>query len=109
MAKTSCGITAKMIEVKTWKTGQAAHFRKLIQLDEFKVKIEIKVDSHAPQSFAVASVYNPAKMDWIKLYSIPYPEMETEKGIQYDSKELTAVPFAKDSETLMAGISSILF
>jgi hypothetical protein len=56
MAKNSCGITAKMIEVKTWKSGQSAHFRKLVQLNEFKVKIEIKVDSHAPQSYAVASV-----------------------------------------------------
>jgi hypothetical protein len=35
--------------------------------------------------------------------------MQTQNGIQYDSKELTAVPFAKDSEALMAGISSILF
>lgn len=109
MAKTSCGITVKMIEVKTWKGSQSVHFRKLVQLNQFKVKIDIKRDSYAQQSHAVAYVFDPVKLDWNAIYSIPYPQMQTKEGLMYGNEEITATPFAKDSEALMAGISSILF
>lgn len=105
----SCGPIVKMIEVKTWKGQQSAHFRKLVQINLFKVKIDIKRDSYDMQSHAIAYVFDPATMDWKVVYSIPYPHMQTEKGLHLGNQVLTTVPFAKDSEALMAGISSILF
>jgi hypothetical protein len=109
MANKSPKVTVQMIEVKTWKGSQSVHFRKLVQLNQFKVKIEIKRDSYAMQSWAVASVFDPAKLDWNQVYSIPYPEMKTKEGLMYGGEEITAVPFTKDSEALMVGITSILF
>lgn len=107
------GVTFQMVEVKTWKGKQDANFRKICKLNEFLVKLEIKRDSYAEQSYAVASVFHRESMEWKKIYSIPYPQLETKEGILYTTgpnrDELTTVPFAKDSETLMAGVTSILF
>lgn len=109
MKKTSCGITATMIEVKTWKGSQSVHFRKLMQLNQFKIKLEIKRDSYAQQSHAMAYVFDPIKLDWNAIYSIPYPQMKTKEGLMYGGQEITSVLFKDDSEALMAGITSILF
>lgn len=98
-----------MIEVKTWKGQQSVHFQKLVKLNDFKVRLDIKRDSYAMQSYATASVFDPVKMDWNKLYSIPYPHMKTKEGLMYGGEEITTVPFKDDSEALMAGITSILF
>lgn len=98
-----------MIEVKTWKGQQSVHFRKIVKLNTFKVKLEIKRDSYAMQSFAVAHVFDVVTMDWNLLYSIPYPHMKTKEGLMYGGEEITTVPFKDDSEALMVGITSILF
>jgi hypothetical protein len=109
MKKTSNGITVQMIEVTTWKGSQSVHFRKLVQLNAFKVKLEIKRDSYANQSHAIASVWSAEKLEWNTVYSIPYPQMKTKEGLMYGSAEITSVMFKDDSESLMKGVTSILF
>lgn len=99
----------KMIEVTTWKGSQSVNFRKLAQLGDHKIKIEIQRDSYANQSFARGYVFSVAKMEWSQIYSVPYPQMKTKEGIMYGQEQITATMFHQDSEAVMAGITSILF
>jgi HKD family nuclease len=102
-------ISAKLIEVLTWKQSQSVHFRKIIELDTYKIKLEIKQDSHKPQSYATAFVYSFANSEWRAAYSIPYPLMKTKEDLMYGSENITSNLFTQDAETLMAGVTSILF
>lgn len=107
---TKCGgLTTKMIEVKTWKESQSVHFRKIMELGSLKVKIAIKRDSFAQQSYAVGYVFSMEKLEWNTVYSIPYPEMKTSEGLMYGNQPITSNLFTDDSTAVLEGLKAILF
>lgn len=102
-------ISAQIIEVKTWKGTQSVHFRKIMKLNDYKIKIEIKRDSYDNQSSAVGYFFNPTKMEWVVVYSIPYPEIKTNSGHIYRNDAIVSTMFTDDSVAVLKGITSILF
>ena len=98
----------KAIEVKIWKGQQSINYTQIATMGSFKIRIDIKRDSYDMQSHATASVFSMEKLDWNKIYSIPYPEMKSLAASAYDNKP-TELMFAADSLALFAGVKSILF
>lgn len=98
----------KVIEVRTWKTRQSAHYEQLANLGKFKIRISITRDSYDFQSHAVASVFDPVKLSWNTVYTIPHPKMATLKAIPYwDS--MSEAGFQVDVRNLLTGLKSVLF
>ena len=69
------------IEKITYKGSQSISFREIYKLDEKRIKLEIKSDSYDQQCYARAYILKDEK--WEPIYSIPYSEMNTPKGLCY--------------------------
>lgn len=69
------------IEKITYKGTQSINFREIYKLAEKKIKLGIKSDSYDMQCYARAYILKDEK--WELIYSIPYSEMNTPKGLCY--------------------------
>lgn len=69
------------IEKITYKGSQSINFREIYKLEEKLIKLEIKSDSYDQQCYARAYILKDEK--WEPVYSIPYSEMNTPKGLCY--------------------------
>ena len=69
------------IEKITYKGSQSISFREIYKLEEKRIKLEIKSDSYDQQCYARAYILKDEK--WEPVYSIPYSEMNTPKGLCY--------------------------
>jgi len=100
------------IEKITYKGSQSISFREIYKLDEKRIKLEIKSDSYDQQCYARAYLLKDEK--WEQIYSIPYSEMNTPKGlcyhVTYRSKAGAAeAEFKVDVQRLKKYIETILF
>ena len=101
-----------IIEKITYKGSQSVNFREIYKLDEKRIKLEIKSDSYDQQCYARAYILKDEK--WEQIYSIPYSEMNTPKGlcyhVTYKSKATAAeAEFKIDIQRLKKYIEEILF
>ncbi|MDD3012632.1 MAG: hypothetical protein PHC34_02890 [Candidatus Gastranaerophilales bacterium] len=92
--------------------SQSISYREIYQLNDKKIKIEIKSDSYHNQCYARASVLKDD--DWNIIYTIPYSLMQTPEGLAYKSdyknKPATAeTNFKEDVQKLRTHIEKILF
>jgi len=69
------------IEKITYKGSQSINFREIYKLEEKRIKLEIKSESYDQQCYARAYILKDEK--WELIYSIPYSEMNTPKGLCY--------------------------
>ena len=77
---------------------------------EFKVRVHIKSDSYADQSFAVLSVWNAADLKWSRVANIPYSRMNTPIKLIYMSvNRHHRREFQRDFDRLMSEAVQILF
>jgi hypothetical protein len=96
------------MQIRTWKTRQAAHYEQIAALGKFKIKLEIKRDSYDFQSYAVASVFAADKLAWNVVYTIPYPNMASLSTVNAYA-EFNSGHFVTDVRKLTTGIQAILF
>jgi len=100
------------IEKITYKGSQSINFREIYKLEEKRIKLEIKSDSYDQQCYVRAYLLKDEK--WELVYSIPYSEMNTPKGlcyhVTYRSKASAAGDeFKSDVQRLKKYIEEILF
>ena len=100
------------IEKITYKGSQSISFREIYKLNEKRIKLEIKSDSYDQQCYARAYILKDEK--WEPVYSIPYSEMNTPKGlcyhITYRSNAVAAEKeFKSDIDRLKKYVKEILF
>ncbi len=93
-------------------SNQAISYREIYQIEDKKLKLEIKSDSYHSQCYARASVLK--NDEWIQVYSIPYSIMQTPEGLIYksDYKNKPAVAegnFKDDIQKLKHYAEKILF
>jgi len=101
-----------IIEKITYKGSQSINFREIYKLDEKRIKLEIKSDSYDQQCYARAYILKDEK--WELVYSIPYSEMNTPKGLCYHvtyRSNATAAEkeFKTDIDRLKKYVREILF
>lgn len=110
-----------IIESIVYPGSQSVTCRIIYQLNGRTVKLEIKSDSFAPQSYAKAYVFDGTS--WKDLYAIPYALMQTPHELFYsprfcglDYKNLTGAAlqlvldeFSADLDTLRTKAEAILF
>ena len=110
-----------IIESIIYPGSQSVTCRIIYQLNGRTIKLEIKSDSFAPQSYAKACVLDGTT--WKDLYAIPYALMQTPHELFYtprvsgqDYKNLTGAvlqlvldEFSADLETLRTKTEAILF
>jgi hypothetical protein len=100
------------IEKITYKGSQSISFREIYKLDEKRIKLEIKSDSYDQQCYARASILKDEK--WEMIYSIPYSEMNTPKGLCYhvtyrSNAAAAEKEFKSDIDRLKKYVKEILF
>ena len=100
------------IEKISYKGSQSINFREIYKLEEKRIKLEIKSDSYDQQCYARAYILNDEK--WELIYSIPYAEMNTPKGLCYNviykSNVIAAEKeFKIDIDRLKKYVGEILF
>ena len=110
-----------IIESIVYPGSQSVTCRIIYQLNGRTVKLEIKSDSFASQSYAKACVFDGTS--WKDLYAIPYALMQTPPELLYtprfcgrDYKNLTGAAlqfvldeFSADLDTLRTKAEAILF
>lgn len=100
------------IEKITYKGSQSISFRGIYKINEKRIKLEIKSDSYDQQCYAMAYILKDEK--WEPIYSIPYSEMITPKGlcyhVTYRSNAVAAEKeFKTDIDRLKKYVGEILF
>ncbi len=100
------------IEKITYKGSQSISFREIYKLDEKRIKLEVKSDSYDQQCYARAYLLKDEK--WEPIYSIPYSEMNTPKGLCYhvtyrSNASAAEAEFKVDVQRLKKYIEEILF
>lgn len=77
-----------------------------------KLKIQIKSDSYAFQSYARILLFDPGTSKWNSLADIHYSNMATESGLIYtragQDKTITVLDFKDDIDSLMSQAGAIL-
>lgn len=100
------------IEKISYKGSQSINFREIYKLDEKRIKLEIKSDSYDQQCYARAYILKDEK--WELVYSIPYSEMNTPKGLCYhviyrSNAAAAEKEFKTDIDRLKKYVERILF
>ncbi len=100
------------IEKITYKGSQSISFREIYKLNEKRIKLEIKSDSYDQQCYARAYILKDEK--WELIYSIPYSEMITPKGLCYhvtyrNNAMAAEKEFKSDIDRLKKYVGEILF
>lgn len=93
-------------------SSQSISYREIYQLNDKKIKIEIKSDSYHNQCYARVSVLKDD--DWNIIYTIPYSLMRTPEGLAYkndykNKPETAEANFKADIQKLKTQIENILF
>ena len=102
----------KTIENITYAGHQSINRREIYMHGEIRIKLELKSDNIDFQSYARA--YALDGLEWKLIYSIPYSQMKTRHGIQYevryrDGREhLASQEFEQDVQRLKKYINEIL-
>jgi hypothetical protein len=65
-------------------SSQSINYREIYMINDKKIKLDIKSDSHLNQCFAWAFVLK--NDEWKLIYSIPYSLMQTPEGLAYHSE-----------------------
>lgn len=86
--------TEKTIEITTYGGHQSIYHREFYEFKNLKIKLELNTEKYAPQCYAKAYVLDG--LEWNLIYSIPYPEMKTQRDIYY-------MPQYRDSKAVNAG------
>lgn len=100
------------IEKITYKGSQSISFREIYKLNEKRIKLEIKSDSYDQQCYGRAYLLKDEK--WEPIYSIPYSEMITPKGLCYhvtyrNNAMAAEKEFKSDIDRLKKYVGEILF
>src|SRR5574344_1564602 len=100
------------IEKIAYKGSQSISFREIYKINEKRINLEIKSDSYDQQCYARAYIVKDEK--WESIYSIPYSEMNTPKGLCYHvtyRSNATAAEkeFKSDIDRFKKNIKEILF
>ena len=104
--------TEKTIEVVTYGGHQSIYHRELYELGNVKIKLELNSEDFARQCYARA--YALDGLEWKLIYSIPYPEMKTNRSIyympQYNNKKAVnaGIEFLSDVQRLKKYVREIL-
>ena len=105
-------INETLIENIIFLGSQSLNFREIYKINDKKKKLEIKSDSYDMQCYARAYVLKDEK--WEQVYSIPYSQMKTPKGLCYgmvykNSPEKAQKEFVLDVTRMKKYIEEILF
>jgi len=93
-------------------SSQSISFREIYQLEDKKIKLEIKSDGYRNQCYAKA--YFLKENEWILIYSIPHSLMNTPDNLCYQpnyrhNSQKAEPEFKADIEKLKTQIKMILF
>ena len=70
----------KVIEREYFNGRQSVEFKGIYEYKGHKLRVTIDIDSYDSQSSARINVFNPQKLEWNFLESIPYSRMESVKN-----------------------------
>ena len=89
-------------EPHTSKGGQSVIYRAIYEFNGHKVRLTIKSDSYANQSYARMDIFNPTDLKWNRLHYLHYADMHTETGLCYrpNNQGLDLSHFEVDAGTL---------
>ena len=93
---------------RVWKGQQSWNYRAIWTVRDKKVRITIKVDSYAFQSYGRAEILNETKDQWHSIASIPGEQSATYQKIGAYDRDITAAAFEEDERQLIAEIDLIL-
>ncbi len=103
----------KMLNEDYYNGSQSVQYQGVFQWNEYKLMIELDIDSVSRQSSATISVFNKQDLDWNHLDSIHYSKMESVEDVfayrkveELRHKEIQALK--KDIETLKRKAKQIL-
>jgi len=87
--------------------GQDVVFTEILALDDgTKLRVSIRSDSYAFQSYARVDRWDGAK--WQRVHSIHYSQMATPPKLHYKRGERTAKEFRADRERLLDVAAAVL-
>jgi hypothetical protein len=100
------------LDSQLFKCGQRAELRILLAvaqgpLEGRRVRIVVKVDNHADQSFGEASLWS-AEAGWLPLARLHGAELSTDLGLAYKPGPLAEGAFAGDCSRLCDLVSKTL-
>lgn len=101
---------------KVWQSQQSWNYEALhshakftpnVGSKDLKIRIRIKRDAYDSQSYALAEGFDPDRLKWQEIVSIPYPKMVCLK-ISYIADDVRAKDFLEDEQTLLNEVKVLL-
>lgn len=98
----------KILSMDVSKNLQDVHFEQILQLGEYKVRLQICSNAYQFQSHARAQVWQKDKLAWSQLVHIQPEAMKTPATLYAHSNVHLGV-FAKDADELVRKATLVLF
>ena len=98
----------KTLNVSVSKGRQDFVFEELAMMGSDKIRIIIRRDSYAFQSFARVEVWSAVAREWRDCVSLHYSQMRTEEKLPYVPRFVGAVDFADDRNALVKKAALVL-
>jgi hypothetical protein len=95
---------------RVWKSrGTDVFFEDIISIHGIPVRITIRRNFYAYQSFARAELFDKTTLSWHRVASIPHPLMKTNERITFTHGPLPSLDqFEEDNETLKDEVRFLL-
>jgi hypothetical protein len=103
-------LTTKEFSSTVWNADQSKNYESLWKIGEdaeHTVRISIKVNSHAFQSFVKAEIYSPETKSWNEIATLPFVP-ERYKGVSYLNEHCKENIFIYDRDKLLEKVVGIL-
>jgi hypothetical protein len=99
---------AETINVWLTKGDQSVTYTELLAYKDFRLRIAIKSDAYAKQSFAKIDVFSLNQLQWNSLWVIPQGGMETKSGLHHAPDWEKSIHFQRDRLELISNVVEIL-
>jgi len=103
-------LKTKQFSSTVWNADQSWNYESLHKIGEdaeHTVRISIRVNSHAFQSFVKAEIYSPTNKSWNEIASLPF-DTERYKDVTYVNKSCKENIFFYDRDQLLEKVVGIL-
>ena len=94
------------LEISLGKGYQDMIYKEILRWGEHKLRVRIKSDSYAFQSFARIERWNGER--WYEVHHIHHSQMTTASGLIHQPKQVTKEDFAADRDLLIKRAGTIL-
>lgn len=101
----------ELIELTYLKGRQSIECIKIWKVSDVKFKVHIKVDSYRFQSYGRGHIWDPQKLEWKFVYSLPYQVLTSYDKTSYiapEPAENHSWAFSADLRTIISQMYKIL-